>query len=228
MRRIDCQAVAMQARGNRARLASSLAAAVAAFLLLAGGVRADQPVGITAEQPWLDVMHEGRLVRIRRESDNLNQIDPDFAMTSRPCPPYCVQPMHLAPGVETIGELELLEYLRRITRRDDRVPGGRFARCRLAAALRHHSRRDPFAVDAPASGAGGCRVDRRNPDPAVRRPVAPACCGTSRMPGRWCSTATGHGAASRRPTSGSCWRWATRRTSSSGIAAACRCGRASA
>ena len=111
----------MQARGNRARLASSLAAAVAAFLLLAGGVRADQPVGITAEQPWLDVMHEGRLVRIRREPDNLNQIDPDFAMTSRPCPPYCVQPMHLAPGVETIGELELLEYLRRITRRDDRV-----------------------------------------------------------------------------------------------------------
>lgn len=82
---------------------------------------ADQPVGITANQPWLDVMHEGRLVRIQRDPDNLNQIDPDFALTSRPCPPYCVQPMQLAPGVETLGELELMEYLRRITLRDEGV-----------------------------------------------------------------------------------------------------------
>lgn len=82
---------------------------------------ADQPVWITPQQPYMDVMHEGRLVRIQREQDNFNQIDPDFAMTSRPCPPYCIQPMQLAPGVETIGELELLGYLQRITRRDDSV-----------------------------------------------------------------------------------------------------------
>jgi rhodanese-related sulfurtransferase len=102
-------------------LVGGLAAAIAVFLLLAGNARADQPVGITAQQAWLDVMHEGRVVRIQREPDNFNQIDPDFAMTSRPCPPYCVQPMHLAPGVETIGELELMDYLRRITQRDDTV-----------------------------------------------------------------------------------------------------------
>lgn len=82
---------------------------------------ADQPVGITASQPWLDVIHEGRLVRIQRDPDNLNQIDPDFALTSRPCPPYCIQPMQLAAGVETVGELELMEFLRRITLRDDSV-----------------------------------------------------------------------------------------------------------
>ena len=82
---------------------------------------ADQPVGITARQPYLDVVHEGRLVRIQREPDNFNQIDPDFAMTSRPCPPYCVQPMQLAPGVETVGELEVLDYLQRVTRRDETV-----------------------------------------------------------------------------------------------------------
>ena len=91
------------------------------FALLAGGAAADEPVGITARQPWLDVMHEGRLVRIQRDPDNFNQIDPDFAMTSRPCPPYCVQPMQLAPGVETLGELELMDYLRRVTMRDDGV-----------------------------------------------------------------------------------------------------------
>lgn len=89
--------------------------------LFAGSALADQPVGITAERPYLDVMHEGKLVRIQREPDTFNQIDPDFAMTSRPCPPYCVQPMHLAPGVETIGELELLDFLQRIAHRDDGV-----------------------------------------------------------------------------------------------------------
>lgn len=99
---------------------------VAACLMLACGLVAppawaDQPVGITAERPFLDVMHEGRLVRIQREPDNFNQIDPDYAMTSRPCPPYCVQPMQVAPGVETIGELEVLDALQRITRRDDSV-----------------------------------------------------------------------------------------------------------
>jgi rhodanese-related sulfurtransferase len=91
------------------------------LLIYASLALADKPVGITAQQPWMDVMHEGRLVRIQREQDNFNQIDPDFAMTSRPCPPYCIQPMQLAPGVETVGELEVLNYLQRITRREDGV-----------------------------------------------------------------------------------------------------------
>jgi len=98
-----------------------LLACLGALLAAAGAAWADKPVGITAQQPWQDVMHEGRLVRIEREPDNFNQIDPDFAMTSRPCPPYCVQPMQIAPGVETVGELEVLDYLRRITLRDDDV-----------------------------------------------------------------------------------------------------------
>jgi rhodanese-related sulfurtransferase len=84
-------------------------------LLLTGSALADKPVGITEQHPWVDVIHEGKPVRIQRDPDNFNQIDPDYAMTSRPCPPYCVQPMQLAPGVETIGELELIETLKRIT-----------------------------------------------------------------------------------------------------------------
>lgn len=98
-----------------------LAALVAGAALALAAVAADQPVGITADRPYLDVMHEGRLVRIQRDPDNFAQIEPDFAMTSRPCPPYCIQPFQLAPGVETIGELEVLEYLHRVTRRDDTV-----------------------------------------------------------------------------------------------------------
>lgn len=93
-------------------------AAVAALALAVLAVAADQPVGITAAMPHVDVIHEGKPFRIQREQDNINQIDPDYAMTSRACPPYCVQPMRLAPGVETIGELELLDYLGRQARGD--------------------------------------------------------------------------------------------------------------
>lgn len=94
-------------------------AAFAAGALLAASALADQPVGITAALPHVDVVHEGKPFRIEREPDNLNQIEPDFALTSRPCPPYCIQPMQLAPGVETIGELEVLDYLRRAGDRGD-------------------------------------------------------------------------------------------------------------
>lgn len=92
------------------RIRAGIFAILAGATLVAG---ADQPVGITASLPHVDTFHAGKPFRIEREADNFNQIDPDFALTSRPCPPYCVQPMQLAPGVETIGELELLDYLRR-------------------------------------------------------------------------------------------------------------------
>lgn len=51
---------------------------------------------------------------IQRNQDNSNTIVSDYALTSRPCPPFCIQPMDLAPGVETIGELELLALLEKI------------------------------------------------------------------------------------------------------------------
>lgn len=69
-------------------------------------------VNITRDLPKVIVLHQGREVTIERNQDPDNMIDPDYALTSRPCPPYCIQPMLAAPGVETIGELELLEYLK--------------------------------------------------------------------------------------------------------------------
>lgn len=104
------------------RRALILAAALLAPTLAPVPARgADKPVGLTADQPWLDVVLDGRAVRIGRHPDNDNQIDPDFALTSRPCPPYCIQPMSLAPGVETVGELEVLDFIRRLGHRDDSV-----------------------------------------------------------------------------------------------------------
>lgn len=70
-------------------------------------------VNITATLPYVDVKHKGKNIRIKRIQDNSNIVELEFALTSRPCPPYCIQPIKLAPGVETIGELEVLRYLQR-------------------------------------------------------------------------------------------------------------------
>lgn len=73
-------------------------------------------VNITRDLPAIEVLHQGKPVRVERNPDTENMLDPDYSLTSRPCPPYCVQPMSLSPGVETLGELELMEYLKRAGR----------------------------------------------------------------------------------------------------------------
>jgi len=69
-------------------------------------------VGITPDLESITVVHQGIPVVIKRESDPDAQIPALFAKTSRPCPPFCIQPMQVADEVQTIGELELLSYLK--------------------------------------------------------------------------------------------------------------------
>jgi rhodanese-related sulfurtransferase len=76
-------------------------------------------VAITAQRPYLDVQHEGKLVRIQRIQDTNHRLIDSWARTSRPCPPACIQPMQIAPGVLSVGELELLDFL------DQRVRTGK-------------------------------------------------------------------------------------------------------
>ena len=95
--------------------------AVAVLLVAFSAAAPAAGVGLTAEQPYADVVHQGKPFRIQREQDDLNQVDPDYALTSRSCPPYCIQPATLAPGVDTVGELEVIDALKRIAAGDDRL-----------------------------------------------------------------------------------------------------------
>ena len=81
----------------------------------------EKPVGITPDRMDVEADHQGQTIIIHRNPDHTATIDPDFALTSRPCPPFCIQPMHIAPGVETIGELEVLDMLERINAGDDSI-----------------------------------------------------------------------------------------------------------
>jgi rhodanese-related sulfurtransferase len=54
----------------------------------------------------------GETIRVERIQDEENVLSGGYTKTSRKCPPFCVQPMHLAPGVTTVGELELLDFVK--------------------------------------------------------------------------------------------------------------------
>jgi rhodanese-related sulfurtransferase len=95
----------------------------AALLSLSAGTvaGAERSVRITPELDGVDAKHQGKPVRIERNQDQTNTIAPDFQRTSRKCPPFCIQPMHMPEGVETIGEIEMLAYLRRAAEGDDSI-----------------------------------------------------------------------------------------------------------
>jgi rhodanese-related sulfurtransferase len=87
------------------------------LLLLSAPVIADSDdfaplrVGITPAMESVAVRHRGEWVWIERAQNADNRTHPEYAQTSRDCPPFCIQPMVLAEGVETLGELEFIDYL---------------------------------------------------------------------------------------------------------------------
>lgn len=81
----------------------------------------EMAVKITPDIASVEVIHNGKKITIVRNQDENHLVSPDFAKTSRKCPPFCVQPHTLAPGVETIGELEVLDYLARMSKGDTSI-----------------------------------------------------------------------------------------------------------
>ena len=68
----------------------------------------------------ISVMHKGKSVTIKRDQNQKATVIKDFAKTSRKCPPFCIQPAILAPGVETYGEVEVIHALNRIHNKGDK------------------------------------------------------------------------------------------------------------
>ena len=91
---------------SAAVLALSLSATVSAEKLA---------VGITPDLQKLDFKHDGKSYTIMRNQDQKNTINENFAKTSRKCPPFCIQPIVLAPGVETLGEVEMIHYVKKMS-----------------------------------------------------------------------------------------------------------------
>jgi rhodanese-related sulfurtransferase len=78
-------------------------------------------VNIVKGMGSVEVMHNGNKTKIMRNQDQKNTVNPAFAKTSRKCPPFCIQPSTLAPGVETIGEVEIIDYLVKMSGGDSSI-----------------------------------------------------------------------------------------------------------
>ncbi|WP_455201027.1 rhodanese-like domain-containing protein [Kaarinaea lacus] len=68
-------------------------------------------VKITQDLERVPVHHDGKFINIQRNQDQSNVLSGGFTKTSRKCPPFCLQPLYVAPGVKTVAELELLEFI---------------------------------------------------------------------------------------------------------------------
>lgn len=76
---------------------------LALFAALAQGETGNSTVHITQDLPNVTVLHQGKPIVIARNPDTENMIEPDFALTSRPCPPFCILPMSLHRRGERCG-----------------------------------------------------------------------------------------------------------------------------
>lgn len=97
------------------------AATLLAALSVPVAVLAEGQNKITPTLESVEVMHNGQKVVITREDAKEAHIPEVYTKSGRHCPPFCVQPMSAAPGVETIGEIELLDHLKRASAGDSSI-----------------------------------------------------------------------------------------------------------
>ena len=70
-------------------------------------------VNLTKDMKSVKTMHKGEEITISRNQDTKNRLSNNFTKTSRECPPFCIQPMHIGK-VKTVGELELFDFLKEL------------------------------------------------------------------------------------------------------------------
>ena len=69
-------------------------------------------VKITKDIPYIYTTDSGEKVKVERIQDVNNRLTDDYTKTSRPCPPFCVQPTHVYPGINNFEEIELLKFMK--------------------------------------------------------------------------------------------------------------------
>ncbi len=135
-----------------------------------------EPVNIQKGVASVTVETKDGPVEISRIQDNDNKVSGNWALTSRACPPFCIQPVVPAPGVSIIGELELMDMLRdpEAIVIDSRVPK-HFEGGSIPGAISI-----PFNEAADRLAELGCEIDFDGFDCKKARSVALFCNGP------WC------------------------------------------
>lgn len=80
-------------------------------VIVAGSVSA-QGVNIAQDMPEVSFSVNGRNYVISRIQEPESQLNAEFTKTSRKCPPFCIQPISAGQGIATVGEIEVIEFLK--------------------------------------------------------------------------------------------------------------------
>ncbi|CUH77473.1 rhodanese-like domain-containing protein [Tropicibacter naphthalenivorans] len=135
-----------------------------ALMLSAVPALAQDAVNITRDIASVTVpLPGGGSAEVSRNQDTTHRLEGDWALTSRPCPSFCIQPMIPAPGVTPIGELELLDLLQdpQVVVADGRIRS-QFAEGTIPGAVSI-----PYLEAADRLDVLGCEVDFDGFDCAV-------------------------------------------------------------
>jgi len=71
----------------------------------------DTLIKITPNISCVFIRDSGKEIEIKRVQDPENRLTDDYVKTSRPCPPFCIQPIKVNPDIDTIAELEVLNFM---------------------------------------------------------------------------------------------------------------------
>ncbi len=69
-------------------------------------------VNITEDLPYVDVDVDGENIRIQRIQDTNHKLTNSYIRTSRPTPPFDIQPFEPIKGVKTVTELDVIEFIK--------------------------------------------------------------------------------------------------------------------
>ena len=84
---------------------------ICAAVLTMQAMASSLEVKIAENKPYTVVNHGNELIKVQRIQDTSHTIDGSFAKTSRPCPPFCVNPLNIGEGVATVAELEVIKFM---------------------------------------------------------------------------------------------------------------------
>lgn len=86
---------------------------LAAATVISFGAHAAQGdmVKITKDKSYASVLNDGDLIKISRIQDTSHIIQGSFAKTSRPCPPFCINPLVVDENVKSVAELEVIDFM---------------------------------------------------------------------------------------------------------------------
>jgi rhodanese-related sulfurtransferase len=111
-------------------------------------------VNIKEGVPYVDIKVNGKTIRLERIQDTSHKLKNSYTRTSRPTPPFNLQPYEPIKGVKTIGELCLIEFLQKeVTNNKGMLIDARMPKWYKAGSI-PHAFNIPFPILTPKNFNG--------------------------------------------------------------------------